>query len=216
MLQEWLTAWKDYADPVQSTLTSIAIVIGGLWTLSQFFSGRFSKPKLTVSHSIEHWPAEEQVILHVVVRVVNVGSVLVRPEQLQVRVQQLLPLTEDVTERLRLGEDPVGPTETEVLWPLLCERYYAWKVPTEIEPGESDDYFFDFVIAAEVSAVQVYSHLPNPVKKGVGWNTTSVYYVSNGGARGQEQDRKQAGTAENNDRRRSRAGRLRETKWLRP
>jgi hypothetical protein len=130
----------------------------------------------------------------VVVRVAKVGSVLFRPRHLQVRLQQLLPVADDVADRIRDGSDPVGPNETEILWPELCAREHSWTKPTEIEPGESDDYYFDFVIPKDVMAIQVYSHLANPAKEGVGWNTTSVYYVSKGGSNGQSADHEQPGT----------------------
>ena len=52
----------------------------------------------------------------------------------------------------------------------------------EIEPGEADEFIFDFVIDADVAKVQFYSHVENvkKFKRNVGWNTTIIYDLTHG------------------------------------
>ena len=77
----------------------------------------------------------------------------------------------------------ISDEQAEVKWPLLGEVDLRGEKPGyEIEPSESDELHFDFVISSEVNTVVVYSYLKNVTKQGreIGWNTTSVYDINNG------------------------------------
>jgi len=114
-------------------------------------------------------------MLHASVRVINVGDVLIRLETILARVQQLVPMPDDVQKAVVAGRDPVQDGQSEVQWPLVAERECTWKDASEIEPSESDEFHFDFVVPADVQKVLFYTHVINVAKKkrAIGWNTTS-------------------------------------------
>jgi hypothetical protein len=64
------------------------------------------------------------------------------------------------------------------MWPCLVDRECNWsKECREVEPGEIDEFHFDFVIPAHVQLVEIYSYIRNVKKQDreIGWNTTTVY-----------------------------------------
>ena len=89
-----------------------------------------------------------------------------------------MPLPADVASALARGGDPVERDSTEVVWETLGDRLKDFsKDSCEVEPGEVDEFLFDFVISPDVTKVQFYSHVENVKKwkRNVGWNTTIIY-----------------------------------------
>jgi len=175
--------WKNNADAIQALVTTIAIVIGSTWAFAAFLRRRERLPHLNVEHVVMAWPVGNARLLHLRIRVTNVGGVIGRLREGKAWVQQMFPLPYDVALKIRNGDDPVADGCTEVAWPLAADvRLCNWSAkPMEVEPGEIDEYPFDFVIPEDVSAVQVYSHLRNHAKVGdVGWNTTSIHILLGG------------------------------------
>ena len=109
--------------------------------------------------------------------VVNSGSTLLTPEYAEVRVQQVIPVPQEIDALAQKGVDPVEVGETEYSWPMLVDRKWSWPAgELEIEPGESDALHADFVIKASVRTVKVYAFVGNPQKKdeGLGWTATRL------------------------------------------
>lgn len=117
-------------------------------------------------------------------------------------MQQILPTPDDIATKFANGEDPVEPGSSEILWPLATTiRECDWSsTPKQIEPDEFDEFQFHFVLPPHVRAVQVYSHLENVLKPGIGWNTTTPYYALAGARHGKTPDTAsdQSGTGEAN------------------
>ena len=184
---QWnMEEFKNLTSGLQSIVTIIAFIIGGGWALWTFALRRQRYPRIATEHTISHWKLDGgNLLLHVVVRLSNVGQVMFSPEYGVVRVQKILPLEDDMQQALAQGHDLVEEKETEVLWPLIApEREYIRQPgKIEIEPGESFDIHFDFVILTDkVRTIEVYSHFRNSTKKGnIGWSRTAIYDVSNQG-----------------------------------
>jgi hypothetical protein len=157
-----------------------------------FVRRRQRYPRANVEHQILHWPAEGRIVLHVIVRVTNVGEVVLRLRSTLARIQQLLPIPPDLAAAIADNTDPVEPNESEIQWPLVAERACDWNSAYhEVEPGEIEECHFDFILSPPLEKVEVYSYLRNLSKRGrdIGWNTTTVYSFTTGGERhGHEQD----------------------------
>lgn len=88
----------------------------------------------------------------------------------------------------RVHRDPVARGSSEILWDTLGDRHCDFSGDgCEVEPGETEEFIFDFVIPSEVIKVQVYTHVENITKstKNIGWNTTTIHDVG-GATNGQE------------------------------
>jgi hypothetical protein len=184
-----LEAHKDAVDAFASIATIVAVLLGGAWTYVLFRWRRLRYPRLNVQHKIHHWPANGRVLLHVAVATQSVGEVILHLDSMFVRVQQLMPLPAQVLDALAADKDPVPENESEVSWPEIACRRCNWETePREIEPGETDEHHFDFVIPAYLDRIEVYSHIVNARKarrwlfwkspKAIGWNTTTVYSLN--------------------------------------
>ena len=80
----------------------------------------------------------------------------------------------------RLKKDRTKEQESEIEWPLLGEVDLSGEEQKcEIEPGEKEEFDFDFVIGSEIESVVIYSYLKNRKKgrKQIGWNKTTIYDI---------------------------------------
>lgn len=145
------------------------------------------------------WPAADRHMVRGVVRVENVGSVLIQVCSIQGALTQVLPLTADVATAVAAGRSLLDRGSTEVVWETLDERTKDFSEEgCEIEPGEADEFIFDFVIDADVTKVQFYSHIRNvkKFKRNVGWNTTIIYDLTHDKEGGHVVAQDRPGTAE--------------------
>lgn len=176
------TYLKDIAVLVQSAVTVAAILLGGLWSYFLFVKKRQKYPRAVISQEFTRRPlVKGKVLLSIRTVVRNAGDVLLSLETGEVRVQQVLPLSDDLKAVL-LGEgDLVGEGGTEVEWPLISSRRFQWeKGDCEIEPGESERVDADFILDSHVRTITAYSHFQNTKKRkrDIGWGLTTVYDIT--------------------------------------
>ena len=81
------------------------------------------------------------------------------------------------------GYNPIPKGKWEVNWPLLqlCEARSP-QDDYELEPGESQELHFDFILDAQVQTVAVYSYFKNIAKREreIGWDAASIYDLESG------------------------------------
>jgi hypothetical protein len=144
-----------------------------------FIQRRRRFPRAALEHYIAErdLPADKR-LLRVVTRITNTGEVLLSLETGKTWVQQILPVSEKMADQLEHDQDPVKDRETQVEWPLIAERGIDWsKSPCEIEPAETDELHFDFVVGSEAQTVEIYSYFENIRKRDrpIGWTVSTVY-----------------------------------------
>ncbi len=171
--------WKDLSAIVQSSMTSIAIVIGGIWTYLLFVRQRLNYPKLIIElEVVDHLLTDNQRLVHAEVKISNVGSVILDSDYAELRIRQVSPVPEEHKKAIEAGNDPVEEGEAEVLWPLINEREWKWeKGHFEIEPGEADSLHADFIIENDINLVEFYFYIKNgtKVKSKLGWPLTKIH-----------------------------------------
>jgi len=164
---------------LQGVVTIVAIAVGGAWAYLLFVRRRQKYPRANLTQDLRCYPLRDnKLLLRATVRICNESEVLLSLASGLSRVQQVLPCTEDLVASLakRIHDDDA--CEPEVEWPLLEEWKVAFKKgEREIEPGESDELHFDFVVDSDVQVVVLYSYLKNvrKRKREIGWNVTSIY-----------------------------------------
>lgn len=168
---------------IQAILTIVAILVGGFWTYLLFVKKRQKYPAANTSHCVSNRPIiDGKVLLRVVTNISNDGNVLLSLESGLIRVQQVRPVSEELAESLN-GEKYFEEAQTEISWPLLEERPFSFKKKErEIEPGETDEFCFDFILAEEVETILIYTYYKNKKRKRreIGWNMSSFYNLSQG------------------------------------
>jgi hypothetical protein len=122
--------------------------------------------------------------------ITNSGNVILPIRDAIFRVQQVLPLADEVLRAVQAGEDAVEEGALEVVWPGLAERVHKWPPKEiEIEPGETDEIICDFVLdeAKDIETVQVYGYFENSRKRRrrrpIGWGLATLYDMSPAAAR---------------------------------
>ena len=149
--------------------------------LMLFVKKRQKFPRANITHKISHIPiSNNKVPLRVTAMIYNKGDVLISLHSGTTRVQQVLPLSQDMINDINKDKDLVPKGMTEIEWPLIGkDRDSNWKKGEfEIEPGEKDQIPYDFIIDADIETVVVYSHFRNVKKKrsrNIGWDLTTVY-----------------------------------------
>ena len=173
---------KDIVTIIQAVVTIIAVILGGVWTYFLFIKKRQRFPRASISHQIFYKRiSESKALLNIKTVIANSGDVLLCLESGFVRIQQILPIPDDIADIIKQDQDPVGEDKTEVDWPLISERFFTWDTgKCEIEPAESDQFVSDHVIDPQVQLISVYSYFKNTKKRkrDIGWGATTVYRIT--------------------------------------
>jgi hypothetical protein len=174
-----MDTWKDISDIIQKLVTSIGIIVGGRWTYFLFVRQRLGLPKLKMDLLVnEVLLPESTKLVHVELKILNVGSVLLAPRFAELRLRQVVPIPDDLLPLIKKGYDPIEKGKTQIEWPLIAGREWKWeRKEFEIEPGEGDSMHADFVIPDKVKTCEFYCYIANSDKKGqgIGWPLTSIY-----------------------------------------
>jgi hypothetical protein len=180
---------KDFWETTQAVLTVAALLIGGFWTYKLYRQKRQRFPQVNISHQISHWSiSPDKTLVRVKVLFANVGERLFSVAAGYVRLLQMQPLPDEIAKTIREGSDPVTDAHTEIIWPAIAKRYWPHS-DHEVEPKETDEAIFEFVIGNDIQAVIVESAFENANKRRQGikfwsersicWNTTTVYELKN-------------------------------------
>ncbi len=169
---------KELVDLFQSAITIFAIIVAGVWTYGLFVATRETRPHLNVHHSVVSKIIAPGVAwMHLTVVLENTGESLVSLRSADVRVQKVVPLDASLQKSLGAGKNLVPENEYLVPWPLL--RHYVAKLDLEIEPKESDNVDFDFVLPTAARTVRIYTYLENVEKasRQIGWHLDTIYDI---------------------------------------
>ena len=175
----WLAQHQDALAALESIVTSLAILAGGIWALRLYLKKREPKPKARIKHTLTHRRLPgNQIWLRVDLSLDNCGNSLLRPKKGLTRVSQILPLHGILPGRLS------PPFSRERAWPQLFDDESDW-TEMSIEPGEEDSVAYDFVLPGHVKTVLIYSHVENADAGDtpVGWQRATVYEIDDHGER---------------------------------
>lgn len=190
--------YKNIAQASQGLFTSLAIIIGGIWTYFIFIKNRSNYPIINLNLLYVQFDIPDgKCLIHASVEIKNNGLVLLESQGAELRLRQVKPLPDSISESIKQDIDPVPEGDKEVEWPLISERRWKWEKKTskiepgesdtlhadlvsdehfEIEPGESDTLHADFVLDKHVEVIEFYFYLKNNAKseKQLGWALTKM------------------------------------------
>lgn len=174
---------KDLSEVLKNYATIGAFIIGGFWVYLTFVRKREKYPRANVTHRIIHKKIDDKrILLKVTIDIHNTGATVMHIDRRLVRVQQMVPWPMVSLGPVCLKKERTEEQESEIQWPLLGEVDMSGsgkEQRCEIEPGEKEEFDFDFVIDSEIKSVVIYSYLKNWKKgrKEIGWNKTTIYDI---------------------------------------
>lgn len=171
---------KDVFAIIQSISVAVGVLGGGYW----FFKQRQKYPRANLAHEISHKILpNNKILLQLQVKIINVGVVMISLNKCDIRVQKIVPLNDDMAELIK-KDDSIYIKEKdrldyEIHWPLLKDIEHECEDGLcEIEPNESEQFCYDFVIDSNVDTVSIYTYFINKSVKGkkkLGWSFTTIY-----------------------------------------
>ena len=174
-----MEAAQSIANLVESVLTSIAIVVAGVWGYFLFWRHRRMSLRADLELELTHAPFRDgRRLLHVALGIVNKGVVLLQVRYAEIRVRQVRPIPANLVPDSGSDVDPIPAGATELPWPQIVGREWtSEQACVELEPDESDFLHADFVIRDDVSVIQLYAFVQNPRKaeRSIGWTKTMLY-----------------------------------------
>ena len=169
---------KDYFEIFEMTITSIALIIGGWWTYKKFVKKREKFPRASTTHRIiERDVGNKKKLVHVFIEIKNIGDVLLSIESYDVRINKVVPIDNEIREKILKDEDPLSENY-KISWPNLFYRVKNFKEKAwEIEPSENEVENLDFVIDKKIKTIQVYSYFKNTSKteREIGWEEITFH-----------------------------------------
>ncbi len=189
-IRNWLSnlvTWLGlHIGVIKDIFTVLAIIVGGIWTWMLFSTYRESYPRLSIEHRITHRRlSNEQILLIVDANTSNIGKRAVKPLVGWFEVDQILALTKEQLDKLKVGElHPLWPQVIPPTWfiglDLRSER--------RLEPGESETQHQEVIVNSSLKAVRVYTFFaekptgapggqmpPREAAGSFGWDRYSVY-----------------------------------------
>jgi hypothetical protein len=175
---------KDIAATIQSLVTTAAILLGGIWSYFLFVRKRQARQRVQITHRVFHKIiTKSKALLHITIIVSNVGEVLIRPQRGEMKVLKILPLTSELLNRIEEQEGfPYleNLKERELDLPQVSDLS---KFPdnVRIEPGETEEIGFDFIINSEVKLIKIESFFENrnlAAQKSshpIGWRLSTIH-----------------------------------------
>lgn len=173
-------SWSSWTSVANAIAGIIAMIVAGFWTYNLFVKRRQTKPRAELAQDVcVHRLPNGKLLVHIELRVKNIGEVLLEIRGVRTRILQVLPFTDDLRDGLDAGFDPtIKDDEPEIRWATLQEwdrSFDARDHPCQIEPGETDELHFDAIVEADITRLQVHSHVRNFDVRGVaiGWRRTT-------------------------------------------
>lgn len=165
----------------------LAIVMGGLWTYLLFIRNRLDYPYAKIAHKVTHRVLnKEKTYLSVFVIIENAGKTAINIVSGIIYVRKVLPIDENISllidsaaeSDLREAnvENLFTDSGRQVAWPEIGYRSPEWKnEDLLIEPGESEEIQFDFIIDSNTETIEIITYFKNVLSERRGWKLTTLY-----------------------------------------
>jgi len=140
--------WPVTATAVKDLLTALGILGAGLWAAFLAERRRSLSNRAQLLHKYELWKRGEDEILRVYVQLRNIGDVQITPGRAGTYVQT----------------PPEGPIladgDAEDNWiDVIQVRHAMQEEEVYLEPGENEDYSFDFQIPSGCKLLQLHTYV---------------------------------------------------------
>ena len=174
---------KDLAGGIQSALTVFAIVVGGVFALVKLQVFRTFEPHLTITHEVHHrYVGDSYVHIDVTATLRNSSRVAVEIREAEFSIQQISPVSDEEVEAV-YSDVFIDKKLIYLQWPFLESVPFEWdEGEMVIEPNESHQQTYEFIVLGHLETVLIYTYFenpqfPRPPKSAEGWAATTVYDI---------------------------------------
>lgn len=166
---------------LQAIATIGAILAGGIWTYLLFVQQRQRYAHIKLEHKVTHLSLPDNRILLVLdVTHSNVGVRKVAFSSADIRVYGLKKqpdLPGEVIRQINEGrlQDEIEPS---AVWTNLAHQEQTWTTDQLfIEPNESDQLHYEFVLSDDDWPMIIFTYYKNPTVEGTekGWSLRTIY-----------------------------------------
>jgi hypothetical protein len=170
--------FREIAQTIQAIITVLALIVGGFW----FLQKRQKYPRAGIEHLISHrLIANDGVLLSIGVTIYNKGNVLLSLATGEIYVKQMLPPRAELFRLINENHDSVNKGTQLIEWDTVAFLQKSWKRgKLEIEPGESHQFYYHFVIGKNIQTVFVESLFQNVKKpyRQLYWRLATIYDIA--------------------------------------
>ena len=166
---------------------AVGLVIGGIVGAYKFDLFREGKPHLTIDLTVSSRPInDEDTHVGVVARLHNTSRVGVKVENVDWELSVIAPYSEDHLERLIQAfryntsdqkvtdESEDANTWVEFPWQILDSDSQSG-IEMMVEPGETEQVTYDFIVPDTVETVSVSMHIKNMEEEDMGWSRRELH-----------------------------------------
>ena len=184
LMLEGAGRFKDIAAVVQSSVTAVAIVVGGIFAYYKLQLFRDLEPHLTITHEVSHrFIGDSYVHIAVTANLRNSSRVKIELREGKFRLQQIKPASDEEVERI-FAEVFIDAEYEEFQWPILNEVPRFWNERVLIvEPGATYRETQEFIVSSDIESVMIYTYFYNidsrqSFQVAQGWDETTVYDIA--------------------------------------
>ena len=178
-----LARTRDLINIVQSAVTITAIVAGGIFAVFKLQLFRDFQPHLTITQEVSHRHiGDSYVHIAVTSTLHNTSRVKVELRKGLFRAQKIHPISDEEIEDL-YAQVFIHRKQKDFQWPTIEEATLTWKKnELVVEPGESHQETWEFVVSSEVQSLLVYEYFYNPkgspgAQAAEGWAATTIHDI---------------------------------------
>ncbi len=175
--------FKDIAAIVQSSVTAVAIVAGGIFAYYKLQLFRDLEPHLTITHEVSHrFVGGSYVHIAVTANLYNSSRVKIELREGFFRLQQVSPVSDDEVERI-YAQAFIDEEYEDIQWPILSQVPRTWnEMALIVEPGGSLQETQEFIVSSDTESVIIYTYFYNtefPQSSQIpeGWGAITVYDI---------------------------------------
>ena len=185
LVDDWsnVSKIKDVAGAVQSAVTVIAIVAGGIFALFKLQAFRDFVPHVDVAHDIRHRLMNDTYFhIDVTATLHNTSRVKIEFRRARFSILQVLPNSNDDIVQ-RHDEVFIERRKRDMQWPVLNVIVHEWDPgKLVVEPGEKHSESQEFIVPTEnVETVKIDTfffdpRFPDP-SDAFGWSAITFYDI---------------------------------------
>ena len=173
---------SNLARIVQASVTSVAILAGGIFAGVKLQLFREFAPHITITQTLTHRSISDSYFhIFVTATLHNSSKVRVDFRRGYFRLQAISPSSDEEIERL-YADVFVDHNNRDFQWPTIDEAPREWsRNDLIVEPGESHQETCEFIVATGIRTVLVDTYMYNSKRPAVpqGWGTTSTHDIIN-------------------------------------
>lgn len=192
--QDQVSDLQARVDILKSLTEAMAIVVAGVWTYELYIKNRYDHPYPKVQHRMEHYDLRNGMIyLSVFVTVTNEGKTKLDIGSGQISIRQVFPVPDHIERLLQgtideSGEEEIRLGTAEGLfidsgqrlgWITLGNREWSQlrgeRKRLELEPGQTREMQFDFLIENEVQVIEAISYIEYAKSA---WELATIYSLT--------------------------------------